>query len=190
MMHVYGTAAAQVTFGRDGAMFEGLLNFVAQLSVVLWSVVILSAIIRFVGVGMYRRSARRATGVEPGVLANAIPAVPEANISPAAAPTTAEPATAAPAAAVPAIAGTHVPAAVELAAADRFNVVQPAAVQLNNAPLVRLPLSAIPATQTDVVHVSAESVGGGLIDVLTTNAARNDTLNNVLQPTAANYTEA
>lgn len=46
----------QTTFGRDGAMFENLLGFVAQLSLVLWSLVVLTTIIRFVGVQMYRRS--------------------------------------------------------------------------------------------------------------------------------------
>src|SRR3954454_2919728 len=45
--------AAQ-TFGRDGAMFQNLLEFVAQLSVVLWAVVIITVLIRFVGVRIYR----------------------------------------------------------------------------------------------------------------------------------------
>jgi preprotein translocase subunit YajC len=53
------TLIAQATFGRDSAMFEGLLGFVAQLSVVLWGLVILTVIMRFVGVAMYRRGARR-----------------------------------------------------------------------------------------------------------------------------------
>jgi hypothetical protein len=185
MMHIYGTAATQVTFGRDGAMFEGLLSFVAQLSVVLWTVVILSAIIRFVGVGIYRRSARRTTSVEAGVVANSIPAIAEANI-----PVTAGPATAAPTTAVPAVAEAYLPATKELATADRINLIQPVAVHLNNAQRVPLPLSAVPATQVDVARVSAGSGGGALIDVLTTDAARNVTLDDVLQPTAASYTEA
>ena len=50
---------AQATFGRDGAMFEGLLGFVSQLSVVLWGVVLLTVVMRFVGIGLYRRGARR-----------------------------------------------------------------------------------------------------------------------------------
>jgi hypothetical protein len=50
---------AQATFGRDGAMFESLLDFVAQLCVVLWGLVIFTVVIRFVGVGIYRRGARR-----------------------------------------------------------------------------------------------------------------------------------
>ncbi|WP_104163307.1 hypothetical protein [Cryobacterium sp. N22] len=51
--------AEQSTFGRDGAMFEGLLGFVAQLSVALWSLVILTAVIRFVGMRIYRHAAAR-----------------------------------------------------------------------------------------------------------------------------------
>jgi hypothetical protein len=53
------TLIAQATFGRDSAMFEGLLGFVAQLSVVLWGLVLLTVVVRFIGVGMYRRGARR-----------------------------------------------------------------------------------------------------------------------------------
>ncbi|WP_314214121.1 hypothetical protein [Pseudarthrobacter equi] len=62
---------AQATFGRDGAMFEGLLDFVAQLSLVLWGLVVLTVVIRFVGVGMYRRGATRralAAALAPPVL--------------------------------------------------------------------------------------------------------------------------
>lgn len=55
----------QSTFGRDGAMFEGLLGFVAQLSVALWSLVILTAVIRFVGMRIYRHAAARRALVEP-----------------------------------------------------------------------------------------------------------------------------
>ncbi|BCW20075.1 hypothetical protein NtRootA9_27830 [Arthrobacter sp. NtRootA9] len=50
---------AQATFGRDGAMFEGLLDFVAQLSLVLWGLVVLTVVIRFAGVGLYRHGAAR-----------------------------------------------------------------------------------------------------------------------------------
>lgn len=53
------TVTGQVTFGRNAAMFESLLSFVAQLSVVLWAVVILTLVIRFIGVFMYRRGAAR-----------------------------------------------------------------------------------------------------------------------------------
>lgn len=58
------TVTAQSTFGRDGAMFEGLLGFVAQLSLGLWSLVILTAIVRFVGMRIYRHSAARQPLVE------------------------------------------------------------------------------------------------------------------------------
>ncbi|MDQ0768142.1 hypothetical protein QF031_000891 [Pseudarthrobacter defluvii] len=50
----------QATFGRDGAMFESLLGFVAQLSLVLWSLVTFTVVIRFVGIRFYRRAARKA----------------------------------------------------------------------------------------------------------------------------------
>ena len=50
---------AQATFGRDGAMFEGLIGFVSQLSVALWGLVLLTVVVRFVGIGLYRRGARR-----------------------------------------------------------------------------------------------------------------------------------
>jgi hypothetical protein len=61
MTHIENVAmTAQMTFGRDGAMFEGLLGFVAQLSMALWGLVILTTIIRFVGIWLYRRGAARA----------------------------------------------------------------------------------------------------------------------------------
>lgn len=53
------TVTGQVTFGRDAAMFESLLGFVAQLSVVLWAVVLFTLVIRFIGIFMYRRGAAR-----------------------------------------------------------------------------------------------------------------------------------
>ena len=55
---------AQSSFGRDGAMFEGLLGFVAQLSVALWSLVVLTAVLRFVGIRIYRKAAARKAIVE------------------------------------------------------------------------------------------------------------------------------
>lgn len=57
------TVTGQVTFGRDAAMFESLLGFVAQLSVVLWATVILTLVIRFIGIFMYRRGAARTAPV-------------------------------------------------------------------------------------------------------------------------------
>lgn len=50
----------QATFGRNGAMFESLLSFVAQLSMALWVLVLVTIIIRFVGVRIYRRDVVRA----------------------------------------------------------------------------------------------------------------------------------
>ncbi|WP_297368129.1 hypothetical protein [Cryobacterium sp.] len=55
---------AQSTFGRDGAMFDGLLGFVAQLSVGLWGLVILTVIMRFVGMWIYRHAAARKAAVQ------------------------------------------------------------------------------------------------------------------------------
>ncbi|MET1089222.1 MAG: hypothetical protein ABWY04_19225 [Arthrobacter sp.] len=66
---------ALATFGRDGAMFEGLLDFVAQLSLVLWSLVVFTVIVRFVGIRIYRHSAARAArarAADTGVAAPAI----------------------------------------------------------------------------------------------------------------------
>jgi hypothetical protein len=86
MTHIESVAVtAQATFGRDGAMFESLLGFVAQLSVVLWSLVIFTAVIRFVGIRIYRRGAARTALVET--------VAPSAAVPTAAAPTTAAPTT-------------------------------------------------------------------------------------------------
>ncbi len=64
MTHIESVAmTAPATFGRDGAMFESLLGFVAQLSWVLWGLVILTAVIRFVGIRIYRRGAARTAPV-------------------------------------------------------------------------------------------------------------------------------
>lgn len=65
---------AQATFGRDSAMFESLLGFVAQLSVVLWSLVTLTVVIRFVGIRIYRRGAARTALVETVAPSAAVPA--------------------------------------------------------------------------------------------------------------------
>lgn len=65
MTHIASAAvAAEATFGRDGAMFESLLGFVAQLSLVLWGVVMLTAVIRFVGIRIYRRGGALTAPVE------------------------------------------------------------------------------------------------------------------------------
>jgi len=62
-------------------MFEGLLGFVAQLSMVLWSVVILTAIIRFIGIRIYRNGAARA---EPAPIMAPTSDIPSTVAAPAA----------------------------------------------------------------------------------------------------------
>lgn len=74
MTHIVSAVPAQATFGRDTAMFEGLLDFVAQLSVGLWGLVILTVVFRFVGIWMYRRGAARRSRV--AALAAAAAVVP------------------------------------------------------------------------------------------------------------------
>lgn len=69
------TVAEQATFGRHGAMFEGVLGFVAQLSLVLWGLVVLTTVIRFIGIHNYRHIATRTTLDEI--------AAPNAAVSPA-----------------------------------------------------------------------------------------------------------
>lgn len=64
----------QATFGRDGAMFESLLGFMGQVSLVLWGLVILTAVIRFVGIRVYRRGAARTALVETVAPSAAVPA--------------------------------------------------------------------------------------------------------------------
>jgi hypothetical protein len=75
MTHIEGVAVvAQATFGRDGAMFEGLLDVVAQLSVVLWAMVILTIIFRFVGIRIYRHGAARRVRLQAAEPSHAVPA--------------------------------------------------------------------------------------------------------------------
>ena len=57
MTRVESVLVTAQTFGRDGAMFERLLGFVAQLSLVLWGLVFFTLVIRFVGIRIYRRGA-------------------------------------------------------------------------------------------------------------------------------------
>jgi hypothetical protein len=47
-------AAAQ-TFGRDAAMFQGLLSFMTSVSLTLWALVLVTAIVRFVACRMLYR---------------------------------------------------------------------------------------------------------------------------------------
>ncbi len=55
------TVSAQATFGRDGAMFDSFVGFIAQLSLVLWVLVVLTMIVRVVGIRIYRDSTRATT---------------------------------------------------------------------------------------------------------------------------------
>ena len=69
--------AAQ-TFGREDAMFQGLLSFMASLSLILWALVLLTAVVRFLACHvLYRR--RRVPAVLPTpartVLTSPAPAV-------------------------------------------------------------------------------------------------------------------
>lgn len=70
----FSAMAVQSSFGRDGAMFENLLAFVAQLSVAQWGLVILTAVIRSVGIRIYRQVAvRRAIAATTAVPLAAVP---------------------------------------------------------------------------------------------------------------------
>ena len=117
MTRIESVAVTAQTFGRDSAMFEGLLGFVAQLSVVLWGLVILTAVIRFVGIRMYRRSAARAARVDTVApsAAEPAPAVPGAD---------------APTSAMPTATVAAVQASATPAATAGVDLVQPAARQL------------------------------------------------------------
>ncbi|MDN4645940.1 hypothetical protein [Arthrobacter sp. PsM3] len=140
MTHMQSVAVtAQATFGRDGAMFEGLLGFVGQLSVVLWGLVVVTAIIRFVGIRIYRRGAASTRLVETEASRAAMPttAMPITKaavdlVHPAAAmPTTAMPTTKA------AVDLVHPAAAVTSATFDQ--VLQPAQAPAAVAASVKMP---------------------------------------------------
>lgn len=84
MTHLVSAMPAQATFGRDTAMFEGLLDFVAQLSVGLWGLVILTVVFRFVGMWLYRRGAARRSRIAAlpaaaAVVPTAVPATTAAS---------------------------------------------------------------------------------------------------------------
>ncbi|WP_157571309.1 hypothetical protein [Kocuria rosea] len=55
-------------------MFESLLGFVAQLSVVLWALVLFTLIFRFIGIFMYRRGGARSALVRAVVPNETLPA--------------------------------------------------------------------------------------------------------------------
>lgn len=128
---------AAATFGRDGAMFESLLSFVAQMSLVLWSAVTLTVVIRFVGIRFYRRAARRAlariAAAGAAATAAASAAVPNLTGAGIKAPGIGTPGPAGPAAA-PAAAAIAMPAiAVVPAIAAGMDLVQPANLPLAEA---------------------------------------------------------
>ncbi|MFE7629065.1 hypothetical protein [Kocuria sp. NPDC057446] len=74
MMQVGSAVTGQVTFGRDAALFESLISFVAQLSLVLWTLVLFTLVIRFIGIHMYRRGAARMAYVSGGARTETAPA--------------------------------------------------------------------------------------------------------------------
>lgn len=79
MTHIESLAVvAQATFGRDGALFAGLLSFVSQLSVVLWTAVAVTVIVRYVGTRIYQRAAARASAAR---MERAAPPAPVRNES-------------------------------------------------------------------------------------------------------------
>lgn len=128
---------AATTFGRDGAMFESLLAFVAQMSLVLWGLVTLTVVIRFIGIRFYRRAARRAMA-KVAAAGTAVPAIAVASIDAAAAgtalPDAARTARAAGTAAAQSAAAAVMPAiAVVPAIAAGMDLLQPANVPLSEA---------------------------------------------------------
>jgi len=55
--------AAQ-TFGRDAAMFHDLLGFMAQVSLTLWAMVLVTAVVRLVVCHLPDRTPRLGSGVQ------------------------------------------------------------------------------------------------------------------------------
>jgi hypothetical protein len=47
--------SAAHSFGHDTAMFNGLLGFMARVSLVLWSVVLITVVVRWAALRLYRR---------------------------------------------------------------------------------------------------------------------------------------
>jgi hypothetical protein len=142
---------AQATFGRDGAMFEGLLDFVAQLSLVLWGLVVLTVVIRFVGVGMYRRGAtRRALAA-----ALAPPAVTPEALTPAVL-------TPGPVAATDNLTERSPAGLIEVMAADATfrEDLQPAQAPATAAPSVQVPRRIFRGRRTRHLHALAGSTEG------------------------------
>ena len=147
---------AAATFGRDGAMFESLLSFVAQMSLVLWGLVTLTVVIRFLGIRFYRRAARRALA-RMAAAGTAVPAIAVASIG---APVTAASRTA-PADAAGTARTDAEPAATQAAAA-----VMPAAV-------VRPAIAVVPAIAAgiDLVQPANVPLPDAFTKVLAANSA-------------------
>jgi heme/copper-type cytochrome/quinol oxidase subunit 2 len=57
--------AAAETFGRDAVMFQDLLSFMTTVSLVLWAVVLLTAIVRFVACHVLYRRREHPTSEQP-----------------------------------------------------------------------------------------------------------------------------
>jgi hypothetical protein len=58
---------AAETFGRDAVMFQDLLSFMTTVSLVLWAVVLLTTIVRFIACQVLyrRRELRTSPGEQP-----------------------------------------------------------------------------------------------------------------------------
>ncbi|RKR20722.1 hypothetical protein [Arthrobacter oryzae] len=189
MTHIETVAVtAQATFGRDGAMFNGLLGFVAQLSVVLWGLVILTAVFRFVGIRIYRRGGARTRlvgtvqqdGRRSALLGTAAKSGRRSalvrTVAPAATLQTATlPASAVQAAALQA---STLQAATLPASAAESARVQASASPLPDAGPVRLGPST--AVEKEVLRTPSE-----LVDVLRTDAATKVTFDEAPQPAEA-----
>lgn len=60
MRYVNGVALiGETIFGGSAALVRSLLGFVAQMSLVLWGLVILTTVLRFVSIVVYRRATQR-----------------------------------------------------------------------------------------------------------------------------------
>lgn len=66
---MYALAAAHddvlaESFGHDAANFQNLLGLMAKISISLWLLVLVTAVIRFVAVRLYRRPVPRTLGIQ------------------------------------------------------------------------------------------------------------------------------
>ena len=146
---------AQATFGRDGALFEALLGFVAQLSLVLWAVVIFTVFLRFVGIRIYRRAAKRAAASQAVSSTVELPAPVEAPID-LVPPAVADVIDAAIEAAQPAVSAV-IDAAIDLVQPSEP---QPATVVAHSAPAAAaMPGPAAEPVFEDAPHPAAAGAG-------------------------------